>query len=109
MSWANAVMQPPIAKLADVFGRTEASGVSMLLYVLGLVKIPAASSLSAYASAQIFGAAGNMGLCMLQQVFVADTSDLLIRVLIGSISYLVTVWIGPYVRGRVGSGYDSMW
>jgi len=50
---------------------------------------------------------GNTGLCILQQVFVADASDLLNRALIGSVPYLITVdW--TICRGRAGGEDESM-
>ncbi|KAH8150444.1 uncharacterized protein LAJ45_05657 [Morchella importuna] len=112
----NAVIQPPMAKVADVFGRKEAFGISMLLYVLGYIQQAASKNIEAYASAQIFYAAGSTGLRILQQIFIADTSDLLNRALISSLPdtpFLVTVWIGPEIAGKLGTplwrwGY-GMW
>lgn len=105
-----------MAKVADVFGRTEAFLISMLLYVLGYIQQAASRDIGAYASAQIFYAAGSTGLRILQQIFIADTSDLLNRALLSSLPdtpFLVTVWIGPEISGALGTphwrwGY-GMW
>lgn len=95
-----AVIKPIMAKVGDVFGRLEAFGVSVLLYVLGYVQQAASRDVDSFASAQIFYSAGFTGTQILQQVFVADTSDLLWRALFSSlpdVPFLVTVWVGPEI------------
>ena len=85
-----------MAKIADVFGRLEAFSFSVLLYVLGLIQMAASTNVQTYAAAQIFYSAGGTGLQILQQVFIANTSDLLNRVFWSSlpdIPFLITVWI----------------
>lgn len=55
------------------------------------------NNVKAFASAQIFYSAGSTGLQILQQIFIADTSDLLNRALFSSlpdIPFLITVWVG---------------
>ncbi|KAG0639083.1 major facilitator superfamily domain-containing protein [Tuber brumale] len=102
-----AVVQPPMAKIADVFGRTEAFAISMLLYILGYIQMAASKNISTYASAQIFYAAGSTGLRILQQIFIADTSDLLNRALLSSLPdtpFLITVWVGPEIAEHFTTG-----
>ncbi|KAJ5585425.1 Major facilitator superfamily domain general substrate transporter [Penicillium hispanicum] len=99
-----AVIKPPMAKIADVFGRFEAFCLSILIYVLGYVQMAASNSVQAYASAQIFYSAGSTGLQILQQVFIADSSDLLNRAflaLLPEFPFLITVWLGPTIAGAV--------
>lgn len=89
-----------MAKLADVFGRFEAFCVSILIYVLGYIQMAASTNVQTYASAQIFYSAGSTGLQILQQVFIADSSDLLNRALLAllpELPFLVTVWLGPTI------------
>ncbi|RFU29706.1 hypothetical protein B7463_g6633, partial [Scytalidium lignicola] len=96
----NAVIKPPMAKVADVFGRLEAFSFSIFLYVLGYIQMATSRNVQTFASAQIFYSAGNTGLQILQQVFIADTSDLLNRALWSSlpdIPFLITVWIGSII------------
>ncbi|EAQ91242.1 hypothetical protein CHGG_03177 [Chaetomium globosum CBS 148.51] len=100
----NAVIKPPMAKLADVFGRLEAFCISVLLCVLGYIQMAASQNVQTYASAQIFYSAGSTGLQILQQVFIADTSDFLNRALFSSLPdspFLVTVWIGPAIAAFI--------
>ncbi|KAI1906857.1 hypothetical protein LOZ61_006454 [Ophidiomyces ophidiicola] len=96
----NAVIKPSMAKVADVFGRFEAFCISVFIFVLGYAQMAASKNVQTYASAQIFYSAGSTGLQILQQVFIADSSDLLNRALFASLPdlpFLVTVWIGPMI------------
>ncbi|PYI14192.1 siderochrome-iron transporter [Aspergillus japonicus CBS 114.51] len=100
----NAVIKPPMAKVADVFGRFEAFCVSIMIYVLGYIQMAASTNVQTYASAQIFYSAGSTGLQILQQVFIADSSSLLNRALLAllpELPFLVTVWIGPTIANAV--------
>ncbi|GAD93045.1 siderochrome-iron transporter (MirC), putative [Paecilomyces variotii No. 5] len=100
----NAVVKPPMAKVADVFGRFEAFCVSIIIYILGYIQMAASTNVQTYASAQIFYSAGSTGLQILQQVFIADSSDLLNRALFAllpELPFLGTVWIGPMIADAV--------
>lgn len=100
----NAVIKPPMAKVADVFGRLEAFSFSIFLYVLGYIQMATSSNVQTYAAAQIFYSAGSTGLQILQQIFIADTSDLLNRALWSSlpdIPFLITVWIGSIIGNDI--------
>ncbi|KAL4786770.1 siderophore iron transporter mirC [Aspergillus varians] len=108
----NAVIKPPMAKIADVFGRFEAFCVSILIYVLGYIQMAASTNVQAYASAQIFYAAGSTGLQILQQVFIADSSSLLNRALLAllpEMPFLITVWIGPTIADAVLQNSSWRW
>jgi MFS family permease len=107
-----AVIKPPMAKVADVFGRFEAFCISILIYVLGYIQMAASTNVQAYASAQIFYSAGSTGLQILQQVFIADSSDLLNRALFAllpELPFLVTVWIGPTIADAVLENASWRW
>lgn len=100
----NAVLQPPIAKFADVFGRTEGFIMAMAFYVVGYSLTAGSQNIVTFAIAKIFEALGITGLKMLQQVFIADTSDVLNRMIMGSlpdVPFLITVWIAPVVVGKM--------
>jgi len=93
-----SVVKPPMSKIADVFGRFEAFSLSVFIYAIGYVQQAAANNVKTYAAAQIFYSAGQTGLQILVQIFIADTSDLLNRALVVTlpdIPFLVNVWIGP--------------
>ena len=93
-----------MAKIADVFGRFEAFCLSILIYIIGYIEMAASNDVQTYTSAQVFYSAGSTGLQILQQVFIADSSDLLNRALLTSLPelpFLVTVWIGPTIAREV--------
>lgn len=70
------------------------------------------NNVQAFASAQIFYSAGATGLQILQQIFIADTSDLLNRALFSSlpdVPFLVTVWAGPPLATNLLSNTTWRW
>lgn len=101
-----------MAKFANVFGRLEAFSFSVTLCVLGYVQQAASSSVQAFASAQVIYSAGATGLRILQQIFIADTSNLLNRALLSNLPdlpFLVTVWIGAPLASSVLSHATWRW
>lgn len=93
-----------MAKIANAFGRLEAFSVSVFLYVIGYIQMAGSNNVKAFASAQIFYSAGGTGLQILQQIFIADTSDLLNRALWSSlpdIPFLITVWVGAPIANSL--------
>jgi MFS family permease len=107
-----AVIKPPIGKIADVFGRFESFTLTIFLYTIGYIQQAGANSVKTYASAQIFWAAGFNGLQILQQIFVADTTDLLNRALFSTlfdVPFLWTVWAGPEVGASILAGPGWRW
>lgn len=108
----NAVIKPPMSKIADVFGRFESFSIAVALYVIGYCQQAGSNNVRTYASAQIFYSAGSQGLQMLQQVFIADTSDLTWRALfstIPDIPFLFTVWIGPIIATSIRTEASWRW
>lgn len=101
-----------MAKIANVFGRLEAFSFSVFLYVLGYIQMAASNDVKTFASAQIFYSAGFTGLQILQQIFVADTTDLLNRALFSTLPdlpFLVTVWIGAPIAQDLLSHTTWRW
>lgn len=93
-----------MAKIANAFGRLEAFSISVFLYVIGYIQMAGSNNVKTFASAQIFYSAGNTGLQILQQIFIADTSDLLNRALWSSlpdIPFLITVWVGAPIANSL--------
>ncbi|PNS15977.1 cell division control protein 42 [Sphaceloma murrayae] len=107
-----SVVKPPMSKIADVFGRLEAFTICIFLYVIGYIMQAGSNNVRTYASAAIFYSAGQTGLQILQQIFVADTSNLLNRALVSTIPdipFLINVWVGPEVTQSVLSGPGWRW
>lgn len=107
-----AVVKPVMAKIANVFGRLEAFTFSIFLYIIGYIQMAGSSNVETFASAQIFYSAGNTGLQILQQILIADTSDLLNRAFFSSIPdipFLITVWVGPSIAGSLPAATNWRW
>ena len=101
-----------MGKIADVFGRLESFSISILFYTLGYIQQAASGNVQTYAGAQIFWAAGFNGLQVLQQIFVADTTDLLNRALFSTIfdlPFLWTTWAGPEVANSILANMTWRW
>ncbi|KAL9595465.1 MAG: hypothetical protein Q9219_006425 [cf. Caloplaca sp. 3 TL-2023] len=101
-----------MAKIANAFGRLEAFSIGVFLYVIGYVQMAGSNNVKTFASAQIFYSAGNTGLQILQQIFIADTSDLLNRALWSSlpdIPFLITVWAGAPIADDLNSHATWRW
>ncbi|KAL9126992.1 MAG: hypothetical protein Q9217_004048 [Psora testacea] len=93
-----------MAKTANVFGRLEAFTFRVFIYMVGYIQMAASNTVKTFASAQIFYSAGSTGLQILQQIFIADTSDLRNRALFSSlpdVPLLITVWAAPPVAGSM--------
>ena len=105
-------VKPPMAKVADVLGRTEGFLISILLYVLGLIMMAACTNFSTYAAAQIFYVAGVTGLQILIQIFFADTTSLVNRALfitLPNIPYMFTWAAGPSITGELIAQSTDNW
>lgn len=108
----SAVIKPPMGKIADVFGRVESFSITIFLYTIGYIQQAASNNVTTFASAQIFWAAGFNGLQILQQIFVADTTDLLNRALFSTlfdVPFLWTVWAGPEVGNAILENITWRW
>ncbi|ORX39833.1 major facilitator superfamily domain-containing protein [Kockovaella imperatae] len=71
-----AMAQPPIAKMADAFGRVPAEAACVILYVLGNVIIASSRSIVDYAVGDCIYQLGITGLFLLQNIIIADISSL---------------------------------
>ena len=101
-----------MAKIANVFGRLEAFTISIIIYIAGYIQMAASKNVETFASAQIFYSAGSQGLQVLQQIFIADTSDLLNRALFSSLPdlpFLATVWAGPPAANNLLANSGWRW
>ena len=101
-----------MAKIANVFGRLEAFCISIFLYIISYIQMAGSDNVRTFASAQIFYSAGSTGLRILQQIFIADTSNLLNRALWSSLPdtpFLVTVWAGAPIANDLLSHTTWRW
>ena len=105
------VVKPPMAKVADTFGRTEAFITCIFFYVLGLIMMASCKTFNVFAAAQIFYVAGSTGLSIVFQIFFADTTTLVNRalfIIIPVVPYTWTWAAGPSIAGDlIAKGTDK--
>ncbi|GAA5850578.1 hypothetical protein JCM5353_006807 [Sporobolomyces roseus] len=106
-----AVSQPPIAKIADYFGRLEAYFLCMVLYAVGRAIAAAAPSIYAYAVGNSIYILGITGLFLLQNIIIADISSLRNRLfwsIFPSIPGVINVWIsGNVTQSILGAANET--
>lgn len=101
-----------MGKVADAFGRLEAFTFSIVLFTIGYILPASSKNVQTFASSRIFWAAGFHGVFVLQQIFVADTSDLLNRALYSTIfdlPFLWTTWAGPKAGADILANIGWRW
>ncbi|BFZ60556.1 hypothetical protein YB2330_001593 [Saitoella coloradoensis] len=107
------VGKPVIAKIADVFGRPQALALSVFFYCIGYIQIAASQNVATYASSQVFYAIGSMGIMILQQIIIADTSNLLWRAFLSVLPDIPFFWswkAGPALAQRMlGNDFLNGW
>ncbi|GAA5923509.1 uncharacterized protein JCM15063_003670 [Sporobolomyces koalae] len=110
-----AVSQPPIAKIADYFGRLEGYFLCVLLYAVGRAITSAAPNIYAYAVGNSIYVLGITGLFLLQNIIIADISSLRNRLfwsIFPSIPGVINVWIsGNVTQSILGASQEhaSRW
>jgi MFS family permease len=108
----NAIIKPPMAKIANVFGRLPAFCISISLLVLGYAQMASSKNVQTFAAAQVFYSAGGTGLQILNQVFVADTSSLENRAILSvlpCVPFMINVWIGGIIWEKILKGWGWRW
>ncbi|ODN79379.1 hypothetical protein L202_03381 [Cryptococcus amylolentus CBS 6039] len=71
-----AMAQPPIAKLADYFGRVKTYIGCVIFYCIGLIIVASSQNIVAYAVGNTIYIVGITGLFLLQNVIIGDISSL---------------------------------
>ncbi|WRT64021.1 uncharacterized protein IL334_000948 [Kwoniella shivajii] len=112
ISTANAIIiavgKPLMAKLADVVGRAETFVIVTILYVVGYIVIATANDVNQIAGGQIIYSFGYTGLQMLQQIVIADMTNLRWR---GLVTGLVSApfIINNFVSAEIAQGILPNW
>ncbi|CAK7225844.1 hypothetical protein SEUCBS140593_006041 [Sporothrix eucalyptigena] len=101
----NMATFPILAQLSNVFGRAEAFVIAVLFLTLSMVLYAASQNIATYIASGIFDSIGDTGFTIMQQVFVADTTNLLNRGLWSSlpeaIGAIPTLYLGTIVADSV--------
>lgn len=88
----------PVAKMLDVWGRSEGFFVMMSCATLGLILSAACTNIQTYCAAQVFYSIGFVGMIYSVDVITADTSRLKDRGLAFAFTaspYIITAFAGP--------------
>ncbi|KAG7876781.1 hypothetical protein KL938_004394 [Ogataea parapolymorpha] len=96
------ISYPIMAKLNDLFGRSEGFGFSVLVYTMAYVLYAACQNVQTYVCAEILYAVGKIGYRVFQQVFIADTSSLINRGLMSqlpdAIAAVPSLYVGSVIQ-----------
>ncbi|WWC86118.1 uncharacterized protein L201_000989 [Kwoniella dendrophila CBS 6074] len=112
ISTANAIIiavgKPLMAKLADVVGRAETFVIVTVLYTIGYIVIATANDVNQIAGGQVLYSFGYTGLQMLQQIVIADMTNLRWR---GLVTGLVSApfIINNFVSAEIAEGILPNW
>ncbi|MBW0509012.1 hypothetical protein O181_048727 [Austropuccinia psidii MF-1] len=92
-----AVSQPPIAKLSNIWGRVETLLVCVVLYAFGYLLVALAPTIILYGVGITINILGITGLYLLQEIVIGDVSSLRNRLfwsIFPSIPGGINVWLG---------------
>ncbi|KAL4952927.1 siderophore iron transporter mirA [Aspergillus filifer] len=104
---------PIIAKLGDVFGRTEMFILSIIFQAIGYAIYAACKDVSQYIAGGIFEAIGSTGFALTQQIFVADVTNLINRAvwstLPDSLTVIPSLYIGTEIAEAILKKNEWRW
>lgn len=102
---ARIIAYPVIARLSDVFGRAKGFSIATFFILISYVMTAASNNIQTYVASEIFGAIGDVGYLIMQQVFIADTTSLRNRGFWASIpetvSTIPSLYIGTIIAENV--------
>ncbi|EXJ94610.1 hypothetical protein A1O1_03006 [Capronia coronata CBS 617.96] len=105
-----SIIQQPVAKLADVYGRLPLLVACVVIVTIGEILLASAKNIQTFAGAQVFFTVGVVGLHLLLVILAGDSSDLRHRALMNVVPYapgLITAWTASYVTSAVLK--DTSW
>lgn len=92
------VLKLPIAKILNIWGRSEGLFIFLGVYILGLIIVAACNNPDSYAAGYVLFYVGYNALSLIMDVFMADTSGLRNRAFIFAFSqtpFICTAFTGP--------------
>lgn len=102
----------PLAKILDVWGRSEGLAIMIFFLTMGLVMMAACNNVETFCAAQIFYWIGYNGITYTLSVFIADTTKLKNRALMlafASTPYIFTTWAGGPAAEAFLAGAGWRW
>ncbi|KAL2688961.1 hypothetical protein Neosp_003011 [[Neocosmospora] mangrovei] len=110
MNITRIVAYPVIAKLSDVFGRAEMFTFSILFQTLSFILYATSKNIGNYFTAGLFDAIGATGFTLVQQVFLADATNLVDRAFWSTLPESITTIPALYLGTIMGEGFlNATW
>ncbi|ODV60170.1 MFS general substrate transporter [Ascoidea rubescens DSM 1968] len=110
---ARLASYPIIAKLSDVFGRSDGFSIAVVLLTVGYVMYAGCNNVATYCIGMIFEGIGDVAYTIMQQVFIADTTSLINRgfwaSLPESLTTIPTLYLGSTVAESVLNHSSFRW
>lgn len=102
----------PLAKILDVWGRSQGFAIMVFFLTVGLVMMAACNNVETFCAAQVFYWTGYNGITYTLSVFIADTTALKNRALMlafASTPYIFTTWAGGPAANAFLAGPGWRW
>lgn len=106
------VLKLPIAKLLNIWGRTEGFLVFLCVYLIGIIVMASCNGPNGYAAGYVLFYIGYSALYFILDVFVADTSGLKNRAFafaFVSTPFICTAFTGPLLASAIVTGPGWRW
>ncbi|KAL7417721.1 putative siderochrome-iron transporter [Mrakia frigida] len=107
-----AAAQPPLAKIADNFGRLELILLSIFFYILGTIVEATSTGVKSFCAGAVIYQVGYTAIILLVEVVIADVSSLRNRVFwsyVPALPFLINTWISGDVSQAVLDGTTWQW
>ncbi|OAA80410.1 major facilitator [Akanthomyces lecanii RCEF 1005] len=99
------IAYPVIAKLSDVFGRAEMFAFSIFFQTLSYILFATSQNIGNYFTAGLFDAVGSTGFGLTQQVFIADSTNLVNRAFWSTLPETITTLPALYLGSVMGESF----
>ncbi|GMG18918.1 unnamed protein product [Ambrosiozyma monospora] len=106
------VINVPVAKLTNVWGRAEGLAIFLIIYMIGIIVNASCTGPSGYAAGYCLYYVGFAGIGLILNVFVADTSGLKNRAFFFAFSYsplIATSFLAPLAATAYINGPGWRW
>jgi MFS family permease len=106
------IIKIPIAKVLNLWGRTEGFLVMFVVYEIGIIVLATCNDPYGYAAGYTLFLIGYDALYMILDIFIADTSSLRIRAFTWAFAntpFIATAFIGPLAAQSFLQGRPWMW
>ncbi|KAK4046873.1 ferrioxamine B transporter [Microbotryomycetes sp. JL201] len=107
-----AAAQPPLAKLADVFGRSSLIALSVFFYVIGTIVEASSTGVKSFCGGAVLYQIGYTAVILLVEVTIGDTTSLRSRLFfsyIPALPFIINTWVSGDVTSAVLGATTWKW